>query len=50
MTKDEVLELMARLRELAADARDRGEIDLAAKLRSFADELDTDISAGRIPF
>jgi hypothetical protein len=50
MTKDEILELMDRLRNLAADARDRGEVDMADELGSFADELAAYINAGRLPF
>jgi hypothetical protein len=50
MTKSEILDLIATLRDLAIKLSDGGNQALAAELRAFAAETEADLRSGALPF
>jgi hypothetical protein len=49
MTKDEIVALIERLRDLAVEANDGGDPALAEQLRSYADDTEADLRSGKLP-
>jgi hypothetical protein len=50
MTRDDVLALIARLRDLSTIINSRNDAALASELRSYANELESDLMSGKLPF
>jgi hypothetical protein len=50
MTRDDVLDLITRLRDLSIIIHTRNDAALASELRSYANELDSDLLSGKLPF
>jgi hypothetical protein len=49
MTRDKIISLMTRLRDLATKVADDGDAALATELRSFAQVLEDDLKTGDEP-